>query len=162
MEAVARAGATPLYGHATFDVVVASSGEVSVTLEEASEGFDSWSRETNGMRDAIARRHVRIAPGARGIRVRVRIESRVQFADGRDPRTVGPKVDAKGPALHETKTQITVQLPSVTAGYVGKTCAAGVHVGLDGVSIVGGCSPENAGVPAVRVVSGRVVGESRL
>ncbi len=162
MENAARAGNGPLRGNATFEVVVDASGQTSVSLQNASDDHDGWARLVASMRDAVAKRHVRVAPGSKGHRVTVRIESRIQYADGRDPRADGPKVDARGFKVTETKTQITFQLPSVTAGVVGKTCAAGVHVGLDGVSIIGGCSPENAGIPPQRVVSGRILSEARL
>ncbi len=162
MEGAARAGNGPLRGNATFEIIVDAKGQASVSLQNASDDHDGWAGLVASMRDAVSKRHVRIAPGSKGHRIVVRIESRIQYADGRDPRADGPRVDARGLKITETKTQITLQLPSVTAGVVGKTCAAGVHVGLDGVSIIGGCSPENAGIPPQRVVSGRIVSEARL
>jgi len=162
MEAVARSGSSPLRGNATFVVVVMADGAVSVSLENASEAHDDWARDVAAMQGAIAKRHVRLAPGARGVRIVVRLESRVQYADGRDPRANGARVTGQGFAVHETKQQITLQLPSVTASVTGKVCGAGITVGLAGVSLGGGCSPENGAAGEIRVVSGRVVGETRL
>ena len=163
MEAVARTGNVPARGNATFVVVVDARGHVDVALQDASEDVDGWSRELGAMRDAVSKRHVRLPPGANGLQIRVRLEARVVYADGRDPRTDGPSVKATGLELVETKTQIVIQeIPSVTVGVRGKVCGAGLTVGITGVSIAGGCSPENAGSPARRVVSGKVVGETRL
>ena len=53
-------------------------------------------------------------------------------------------------------------LPGVTIGVAGKVCSAGLHIGLDGPSIGGGCSPENAGTVPVRVVAAKVLRESRI
>lgn len=162
MEDVARHGDAPIRGGATFDVVVDARGSVAVSLVDASEGHEAWARQVAAMRDAVGRRHVRLPPGAKGLKITVRLESRVTYVDGRDPRKNGTHVVTQGLAVEETKTQIRFKLPSVTVGVVGKVCGAGVHVGLDGVSLGGGCSPENIGSPIVRVVSGRVLGEARL
>jgi hypothetical protein len=43
-----------------------------------------------------------------------------------------------------------------------KVCSAALHVGVDGVAILGGCDPSNIGAQATRIVYGREVGESPL
>ena len=53
-------------------------------------------------------------------------------------------------------------LPAPTLSVSGKICSAALSVSPVGVSIAGGCSPENVGTHAARVVSGRIVSEGSL
>ncbi len=53
-------------------------------------------------------------------------------------------------------------LPTPTLSVSGKVCSASLAITPLGVGLSGGCSVENIGMPAQRVVSGRIVSESAL
>jgi hypothetical protein len=123
---------------------------VTVDLANVSSDYPGWARVAEDIKRMVVAKNVRIPSGSKGIRIAIRVEAKDQFPDGREPKSIGGKVD------------VSKKIPGVTVGYSGKVCSGGLHVGLDGVGLGGGCSPENAGVPAVRIVSARIVDESRL
>ncbi len=53
-------------------------------------------------------------------------------------------------------------MPTPTVSISGKVCSASLAITPMGVGFSGGCSVENIGTPAQRVVSGRIVSESAL
>jgi hypothetical protein len=151
-------------GIATFSIRVESSGMVSVALTNASADTPAWARLSEAIKNDVASRRseLRLPPGAKGLDVVVRAEAREQFPDGRSPKSLGNRVEGTPGSIKETKERIDIKLPSVTFAHVDKVCAAGLHVGLDGVGIGGGCSPENAGTVPVRIVTTRIEREMRL
>jgi hypothetical protein len=161
LEDVVRTNDAPVRGVATFAVVVAPNGTADVRLDGANADFDGWSRLTQAMSEAVAHKKLRIPAGTRGLRVTVRIEARVQWPNGKTPEQTGAYARTTGLQLSEDSI-VVKSVPAVNAGVVGKVCSAGVHVGIDGVGIAGGCDPENIGAHAVRVVSGREMSEVAL
>jgi hypothetical protein len=142
VEAAARSNDAPMTGKVIFDVTVDRQNVVTVAVVSASEDFNGWSSLAGAIATGVRSRHTRIPPSARGLHVRVQIDAAVKYPDGRDVRSTGGFVD-----------------PShLTIGTQGKVCG----IGLNPLGISGGCSPENIGGVAARVVSGRVLGESRL
>jgi len=53
-------------------------------------------------------------------------------------------------------------LPTPTVSISGKVCSASLSITPLGIGLAGGCSVENIGTPAQRVVSGQIVSESAL
>jgi hypothetical protein len=151
-------------GQGTFDIRIDSSGQVTVSLANASGDADAWGRLSDAIRDGVVskRGQLRLPPGSRGVDVVVLAEARDKFADGRSPKSLGTRVTGTPGKLTETRDRINITLPSATLVHEGKVCSSGLHVGLDGVSILGGCSPENAGTSPKRMVAARVVSESQL
>ncbi len=156
--------AANVMGSAVFEVRVESSGRVSVGVRDVSEDAPAWSSLSETIRkDVLAKRGaLRLPPGAQGLIVVVRAEAKDRLPDGRPPSRLGTHVDGTAGSIHETAERVEIKLPSVTLAHEGKVCAAGLHVGLDGVVILGGCSPENIGTHPTRIVAARIESEARL
>jgi hypothetical protein len=161
VEDAARSGDAPIFGTATFSVVIAADGKVSVDVASASGDRTAWEGLRPAIRTALVGKPVRIAPKTRGLRVTVHVEASEQFPGGGRP----PPPSKQGAALSgsigkvtETKDHVDIELPSVALTYQSRKCAAGIVVSPGGVSAGGGCNP---GV-AMRVVAARIVGEERL
>ena len=156
--------ASNVMGTAAFEVHIETSGVVSVGLRNASEDAASWSRLSEAIRASVIakRASVRLPPGARGLSVVVEASAKDLLPDGRSPSRLGTRASGTMGSITETKERIDIKLPSATLAHEGKVCAAGLHVGLDGIGILGGCSPENAGQVPVRMVAARILREARL
>ena len=161
LEEVARTSDAPVRGIATFEVTVDRSGKADVRLDSADAEATSWAELARSMSDAVAKKAVRVPSGARGLRVTVQIDARVQYPNGRDTRALGNFVHATGLEAAEG-SMVVKSVPGVNMGHVGKVCGAGLHVGIDGVAIQGGCDPENIGAVPVRIVHGRELREVPL
>ncbi|HEY1696286.1 MAG TPA: hypothetical protein VGG39_29175 [Polyangiaceae bacterium] len=156
-------------GNATFDVSIDAAGRVSVSLVNASTSADAWSRVGQAMRSAIDASHVRLPPGANGWHVVARVDAKVQYPNGRQPKDLGTRVEADGLALGTNPRRATVgdppivfkKMPGITLAHSGKVCSVRIHLGL-GPPIAGGCDPSNIGAHETRVVTTRVVSEGRL
>jgi hypothetical protein len=142
VEAAARSNDAPTIGRVVFDVTVDRANVVTVSVVSASEDFRGWSNLAGAIATGVRSRKTRIPPGAQGLRVRVEVDAAVKYPDGRDVRSTGGFVDPE----------------HLTIGTQGKVCG----IGLNPLGISGGCSPENIGGVAARIVHGRVLGESRL
>ncbi len=130
----------PVMGSAVFGVAIDSALNVTVDLAGVTSDYPGWARVAEDIKRTIVAKNIRMPHGAKGLRISVRVEAKDQYPDGRDPKSVGGYAGPGG------------------VGYSGKVCSAGIV----GIGIGGGCSPENIGVPAVRIVSARIVSESRL
>ncbi len=165
-EARARTMDVAVEGWAVFDVGVDSSGRVSVAVTDASTARDAWERVARTAVADVDAKRIRIPRGARGWRIAVRIEAKEQYPDGERPKDMGFHKTTTG--FKESKTSMVMEsLPSVTLAARGKVCSAGVTLqlpvpGVFPLAIAGGCNPENAGVEAIRVVSGRILDEGPL
>jgi hypothetical protein len=158
LEDVARTQDGPVRGVATFDVILHRGAEPEVFLQAADAEYDAWARLTRSMREAVAKKSVRIPASADSLQVTVKLDARVQYPDGSDPRKRGPFAKATG-LEPGTESIVPKTVPGVTVGVVGKVCGAGLHVGMDGLGILGGCSPENIGTVPLRIVHGVEVSE---
>ena len=162
-ERAAKVPDAPLEGSATFEVAVDASGHVNVHLGDVTSDHEGWARVASAMGGMVDTRRLRIPAGAHGLHVVVRVTAKVQYPNGLDPKVLGTHFEATPGKITETKTRIVIEkLPSVTIATVGKVCGVGVTLGLGGLSLGGGCNPENAGMGTMRVVSGQIVSESRL
>jgi hypothetical protein len=160
----------PFEGAATFDVGIDTSGHVSVALLESSVASPGWARVAAAARAAIDPSRVRIPPGARGWHVVARVEAKVQYPNGADPKKMGTHVEASPGKLVEDKARphahappiVLEKVPGVTLAHAGKVCTVRITLGLTPVPISGGCDPSNIGMNPLRVVHGHIVSEGRL
>ncbi len=160
LEAASRSMDVPIEGVATFDVAIDRSGHVSVALSDASTSYEAWSKVAAAAGAAVDVTKVRIPPGARGWRVAVRIDAHVQNPDGSRPKDLGSHAEAHGFELSKDSI-VMKQVPGFSIATSGKVCGIGLSVQLGLPSITGGCNP-GAPMPALRVVSGQIVGEGAL
>jgi hypothetical protein len=161
LEDVVRTHDGPVRGSALFEVVIDGAGRADVHLVSADHEQEAWSQLSGAMSAAVAEQHVRVPSSARGIRMAIRLETRVQLPDGSDPASLGTFVRPTGFQL-APGSMVAASAPSVNAGVNGKVCSAALHVGIDGVAILGGCDPSAINAVPVRVVSGREVDEVLL
>lgn len=150
-------------GWAVFDVGIDSSGHVSVWVSDASTARDAWERVARTAVADVDAKRIHVPRGARGWHVAVRVEAKEQYPDGERPKDMGGHVTTT--EFKESKTSMVMEsVPSVTVATRGKVCSAGISWAFPSPvpMIVGGCNPENAGVQAIRVVSGRIVDEGPL
>jgi hypothetical protein len=162
LEAATRSTDAPIEGAATFDIAIDTSGRVSVAVSDASSQPEAWSKVGNSAASAVdvSRMHV---PSGIAWHVVVKIDAHLQFPDGRRPKDL--KTTAGFTPLTLSKTSMVVKsVPGFTVATQGKVCGVKVSLQLNAfpLNISGGCSPENAGMPASRIVSGHIVDEGRL
>jgi hypothetical protein len=170
LETAAASADAPFEGAATFDVGIDTSGHVSIAVLDTSVASPGWSRLAAAARAAIDPSRMRIPPGARGWHVVARLEAKVQYPNGADPKKMGTAVEASPGKLvvdpnrpHAHAPPIVFEkLPGVTLAHSGKVCTVRITLGLTPVPISGGCDPANIGMNPLRVVHGRVVSEGRL
>jgi hypothetical protein len=161
LETASRGMDVPIEGAATFDVAIDTAGHVSVALSDVSSEYAAWSRVASAAGSAVDAKRVRIPPGARGWHVVVRIDAHVQYPNGLKPKQLGTHFEASPGQISKT-SMVMEKLPGFTISTRGKVCGVGLSVQLGVPSIVGGCDPENVGMPAGRVVAGHIVSEGRL
>ena len=148
LENAAAGDAAPFEGAATFDFAIRSDGHVSMSVLDATSSLEDWSRVGEATRKALDPKMVRVPPGARGWHVVVRVEAKVQYPNGLDPKLLGTKLTASPTGL------------TFAAG--GKVCSVRLTVGLTLIPITGSCDPSNIGARPLRVVHGHVTNEGRL
>jgi hypothetical protein len=148
LENAVSASSAPFEGTATFDIGVDTDGHVSTTLLNSNGNAEGWSKVGDAARAGFDPRRIRIPPGARGWHTVVRVEAKVQYPNGLDPKTLGTKVEASPTA---------VQLTSI-----GKVCSVRITIGLTLVPIMGGCDPSNLGSHTLRVIHASIVNEGRF
>lgn len=154
--------ASNVMGRAIFAITIDGAGTVTVGLSDASQDERGWIKVTEAIRASVAAKkdQLRLPPGSHGMRIAVETEAKDQYPNGAKPKDMGTKAVAKGPGVVETKDHVEIVLPDVGIEHRGKVCSVGVK--LIPPFIGGGCDPSNIGSVAVRVVSARIVSESRL
>jgi hypothetical protein len=163
LEAAVASAEAPFEGAATFDVGIDTSGHVSVALLDASVASPGWSRVAAATRAALDPSRLRIPPGAGGWHVVARVEAKVQYPNGLDPKKLGTAVGASPGEAHVTKDGLVLEkVPGVTLAHSGKVCSVRITLGLTLVPIAGGCDPSNIGLHTLRVVHAHVLSEGRL
>jgi hypothetical protein len=148
LENAAAGEAAPFEGAATFDFAVRSDGHVSMSVLDATSSLEGWNKVAEATQKAFDPKAVRIPPGARGWHVVVRVEAKVQYPNGLDPKKLGASFTASPTGL------------TFAAG--GKVCNVRITAGLTLIPIMGGCDPSNIGARPLRVVHGHVTHEGRL
>jgi hypothetical protein len=150
----------PLEGSALFDVAIDPSGHVSVALTDVAKDRAAWAQVGAAAVAAVDTKRLHLPPG-RGWHVTVRIDADLRFPSGLKPSATGTRFEATSGKLSET-SMVVEKTPGFTISTRGKVCGVALSVSLPRPSISGGCDFENAGMPAVRIVSGRIVSEGRL
>jgi hypothetical protein len=164
VEEAAHGADAPSLGTAVFDITVAKNGAPQVSLVEANRDAASWNTLGSAIAALTAKRQgtVHLPDGARGLRVRVRVEAVDRLSDGADVSRYakGARNEAHAGGTLE-RTGKLEDLPHAEFSTEGKICNAHAGVDLLGPYVRGGCSPEN-GLPARRTVAARIVSETRL
>jgi hypothetical protein len=154
--------ASSVMGTAIFAVTIDGAGAVSVRVSSASQDELGWARLNEAIRASVAARkdQIRMPAGAHGLRIAVQAEAKEQFPNGVKPKDLGTRGVAKGFSTTETKDKVDIHLPELAVVHHGKVC----DVGLSAIPpfIAGGCDPSNIGAVAQRIVTSRVVSESRM
>ncbi len=154
--------ASSVMGTAIFAVTIDGSGAIRVTVSSASQDEVGWARLNESIRASVAARkdQIRMPPSGGGLRIAVQAEAKEQFPNGVKPQDLGTKGVAKGLSVTETKDKVDINLPQLAVVHRGKVC----DVGLSAIPpfIAGGCDPSNIGAVAQRIVTARIVSETRL
>jgi hypothetical protein len=163
VEDAAHSADAPEEGMADYEVVVRRTGPIEVYLLGARADRDEWDRITPAIREGVSSRHVFIPDGASGMRFVVHVDAAMRFADGKRRADLGNKTFASTGWSGKNEPGLSSPgVPMVGVVHTGKVCSIGAAVAPGMVVLGGACSVENIGTPAVRVVHGRVVSESRI
>jgi hypothetical protein len=174
----ARGPDAPATGDATFEVRVHPDGTVSASILDASSDRLAWSNLSKAIVAATRARAVRMPPNGKGLAVVIQVEAKERLPDGREPKTLGTEFAATAGGITEGDGGTTIGLPFVGLAHRGKVCSVMAGVGgpvlkiernesglpaiFAPIGISGGCSPENAGGVASRVVHAKIVREERF
>lgn len=164
VETAVHSDTAPASGTARYDVRVLRDGTAIVSLENASRDHEGFTALTGTIRKHIDPKKLRLPDGAKGLHVVIDVDIHDQYPDGRKPSEVGKVVAYVGPGEYDiTKDGFLVRkMPGASIGFTGKVCSGAVYVGPAGLGLQGGCSAVNAGMPARRMGSARVVSEALL
>jgi hypothetical protein len=92
-ELAARSNDAPMQGGATFEVSVRTDGTVSARVVTADGDVAGWTEVADVLARTLDPKGVRVPSGRQGVVVVVRVDAKVQFADGRDVRSLhGPQM----------------------------------------------------------------------
>ena len=160
LEVATRSSDVP-EGWALFDVAIDTAGRMSVAVGDVSGDHAAWTKVASTAAASFDPARMRVPPGSRGWRVVVRVDAKVQYPDGRKPKDLGTHFEATPGKLSST-SMVMEKTPGFSVATQGKVCGIGLSMHLPVPMIAGGCDPENAGMPAVRIVSGHIVSEGRL
>jgi hypothetical protein len=154
----------PAAGNAQFDVRILRDGTLSVSLTNASQDRAAFARLATAIGKRIPKSSLHLPDSAKGLRVVVDVNVHDQYADGTRPSDVGKVSSYAGPGEYATTKDgiIIKKMPGVSVTVRGKVCSGGFYVHPLGVGLAGGCSPENIGSPARKMVSAKVKGEALL
>jgi hypothetical protein len=163
VEAVVRDPSAPPEGVAFFDVSIEKNGKISVSVSETTANREDWERLTSAIAASLKTKDVRFPDQGKGLTIGVRVEAKIRYPDGRDPKKNGTYAQGTGFKTHRTKDgEVLDELPSVSVGVRGKVCSGEVSLTMLGPSINGGCSPENIGTHPERTVAAHETYEQRM
>lgn len=164
VEAAVHSDAAPASGTARYDVRVLRDGTAIVSLESASASYEGFAALSGTIKKHIDPKRLRLPDGSRGLHVVIDVDIHDQYPDGKKPSEVGKVSGYIGPGEYDiTKDGFIVKkMPGASVGFTGKVCSGAVYIGPAGLGLNGGCSFVNAGVPARRMGSAKVVSEALL
>ncbi|MGH7280180.1 MAG: hypothetical protein ACRELY_01535, partial [Polyangiaceae bacterium] len=163
VEEVSRDPTAPPEGVAMFDIAIEKNGKISVSVSESTANREDWQRLTTDIARAVQKKAIRMPEGANGLRVGVRVEAKIRFPDGRDPKKSGAYASGTGVGIHDHGDgTVDLELPSIGVGVRGKVCNADARLTILGPMIGGGCSPENIGTHPERTVGATETYEKRM
>jgi hypothetical protein len=92
-EQAARSTDAPMQGGATLEIAGHADGTVAAHVVNADGDSEGWAEVASAIGRSLDPTRVRIPRGRHGVAVTVRLDARVQLADGRDVRSLhGPQV----------------------------------------------------------------------
>lgn len=164
VEAAVHSDTAPASGTARYDVRVLRDGTAIVVLDHASVDHAGFAALTSTIKRHIDPKKLRLPDGSTGLHVVIDVDIHDQYPDGRKPSEVGQVRGYIGPGEYDiTKDGFLIRkMPGATIAFTGKVCSGGVYIGPAGLGLNGGCSFENAGVPARRMGSAKIVSEGLL
>jgi len=173
----------PETGTAHFRVTVLKSGEVEVSLNDASDHLPAWRAVAGKAEAALRKSPPRIPEPRAGARMLIEITAEEAFPNGvKQKETHGPRLEVQGPRFRATSdaqanlkdlnplagqsgeplamTKANVDLPGVFVAGTGKVC--GYRLGLTplGPLLQGGCDLANLGAKPQRMVHTHVSEET--
>ena len=110
IEAVVRDPAAPPIGVAFFDVAIEKSGKISVSVSEATSNREDWERLTTAIAASLKTKDVRFPDQGKGLKIGVRVEAKVRYPDGRDPKKNGTYAQGTGLKMHTDKDGLVMNL----------------------------------------------------
>ena len=160
LENAARMDSAPVQGKALLEVTVDTRGSVWVGVSQSNH--PGWTRVANQLAKQLRGSRFRIPPGARGLRFRVEVDAKVVEYDG---SKAPPPVKLEASPGKLGANGILEKMPGLYLSGGGRVCQ--YNVGLipipnQPLNLAGWCDPTKLAVKAQRMVSARVVGETRL
>jgi hypothetical protein len=163
IEAVVRDPAAPPEGVAFFDVAIEKNGNISVSVSETTANREEWERLTSAIASSLKTKNVRFPDQGKGLKIGVRVEAKIRYPDGRDPKKNGTYAQGTGLKAHTDKDGLVLdELPSLSIGARGKVCSGAISLTMLGPSISGGCEPANIGTHAERTLAAHETYEQRM
>ena len=136
-ESASRNMDVPIEGWALFDVGIEASGRSSVALTDAANDRPAWMRVARAAVAAADPKGVRVPPGARGWRVTVRIDAKMQFPNGLRPKDLGTRFEAT-PGKVSATSMVLEKLPGFKVSTQGTVCGASLSMTIVGPVLAGG------------------------
>jgi hypothetical protein len=157
-ESAARSSDAPLDGGATLDVVIRSDGMVTARVSSADGDVDAWTRVAASLEHSVDPTRIRMPARGRGWQVVVRVEAKVQLADGRDVRSLHGLRGSLAPSALESAMEGT---PGARGSSTGPGGPDNVGAGPSEPPPVGGVlgsgRPSNAGAGAAQAIAQAVL-----
>jgi len=175
----------PMTGVAHFRVTVLKSGDVDVSLEDATDQLPAWRAVAKKAAQALKRAPPRILEPRSGARMQIEISAEEVFPNGVKQRELyGPRLEAKAPQFRSVteqqarlkdlnplagqpgelqplaNTKANVDMPGIFVGGKNKVCGYRAGVTPLGPLLQGGCDLSNLGSKPQRMVHTRVREES--
>jgi len=186
VSAIFRASHDPIApetGVAHFRVTVLKSGEVQVTLNDATDQLPGWRAVAGKAEAALRRSPPNIPPPRAGVHLVIEVIAEEAFPNGvKQKDTHGPRLEAEGPRFRTSSQQqaslqdlnplagqtgeplatvkANVDLPGVFVAGKGKVCSYRVGITPLGPLLQGGCDLANLGAKPQRMVHTRVSEET--
>ncbi len=156
----ARGDFAPVSGTTLFEVTVDSNGVTWAGVSNAQSDYDGWQKVAVEIASRLRGKALRIPEGSRGLRFQIEVNARVVEVDG----SRAPK-GTKAEVIVGEKNGLLTRLPGAYSSGGGRICqyqVAIVPIPQMPLSIGGSCGFEKLSTKPMRVVSARLVSESRL
>jgi len=160
LQTAARVDSAPLEGKALLEVTVDTRGSVWVGVSQSNH--PGWTKVASQLATQLRGGRFRIPPGARGLKFQVEVDARVVEYDG-SKRPVPAKLELSKGKLGENN--MLEKMPGLYLSGGGRICQYQVGVipiPNQPLTVGGWCDPTKLVVGPTRMVSARVVGETRL
>ena len=157
VEDAARSNDAPSDGHATFEIVVGREGKVEARVLAAGADLPGWERVAAEAARGLDPRRVRLPSGARGWRVVVDVEAKVELADGRDVKSLHGARTSVAPSVLTKAIEGTSDDRGSSTGPGGPDHVGGDPTDLPPVGVLGSGSPNGVGAAVLTSLAARVL-----